>query len=168
MLISCGNNEELKTEMTVMKSKMDSTSSEINNQDAMLSGIRLSLSVIYSNLFEINRLETELKLELKKGSKKDEELIKVKVDMIRDMMKRNDIYVEEVQSSIGDEESTIAYLIFQALHGVQSRILTNNLRIAYLNNDLGEMGDDYKFLFDEFLDAEMGKWNAENELASQK
>jgi hypothetical protein len=83
-------------------------------------------------------------------------------------MKRNDIYVEEVQSSIEDEESAIAHLIFQAVHGVQSRILTNNLRIADLNNDLGEMGDDYKFLFDEFLDAEMGKWNAENELAAKE
>ena len=77
--------------MTVMKSKMDSTSSKINNQDSMLSGISRSFSVIDSNLFEINRLETELKVELKKGSKKDEELIKAKVDMIRDMMKRNDI-----------------------------------------------------------------------------
>ena len=168
MLLSCGNEEALKTELTSVRSKMDSTTVLLNNQDSLLSKINQSFSSIDSNLININKLEIGLKQELTKKGKKNKDSIRTKVDLIREMMQRNDIHVKEVQSLIGDEESAIANLVFQAVQGVRQRILANNLRIANLNQDLGEMGEDYKFLFDEFLEAEMGKWNAENELAAKE
>ena len=168
MLLSCGNEEALKTELTSVRSNMDSTTVLLNNQDSLLSKINQSFSSIDSNLININKIEIGLKQELTKKGKKNKDSIRTKVDLIREMMQRNDIHVKEVLSLIGDEESAIANLVLQAVQGVRQRILANNLRMANLNQDLGEMGEDNKFLFDEFLEAEMGKWNAENELAAKE
>jgi len=111
-------------------------------------------------------IEHELMLQMREaGTKK--EAIQANVDKMRSIMQMNQSYIEQLQGSLNASQ-TNGSTLFNIISSMEGKIVENNLRMARLNHDLGTLGEDFKGLFDEYMQAEVSKMVLEENLQAMK
>jgi hypothetical protein len=64
-----------------------------------------------------------------------------------------------------DQNSSLTNFFKGIIANAEERVRANNMRLADLNNNLKQLGDEYRLNFDEYLQAEYQKWVLEENLA---
>lgn len=144
----------------------DQLQSELAERDSVIQAIGTTFGLIDSNLVSLKQIETELMLQMREP-RKDKEAIQGNVEKMKAIMEMNKTYINDLQGSL-DVSNTTMSTLFNIINSMESKIMENNLHMARLNHDLGTLGDDFKGLFDEYMQAEVSKMVLEENLQAMQ
>jgi chromosome segregation ATPase len=161
VLQACGGED-----CTPLTDELTKVKSELAHRDSVMDAIGTTFKAIDSNMVEMRNVETEIMTQMSARSK-DKDAIKVNVDKLRTIMAMNENYVRQLEESLGASSATSASL-FMIISSMEEKIEMNNLRLAHLNHDLGTLGDDFKGMFEEYMQAEVERMVLQENLSQME
>ena len=161
-LSSCSSND---CESVVYDLKL--VRSELAARDSIIEEVGLAMSAIDSNIAQIGILELELSKNLKDSPKGKKEKIQANIDELKTVMEFNQGHIEQMQRSLG-ANAKLSDNLMGVVQSMEQKVLMSNLRLAQHNNELGNLGDDFKNLFDEYMAAEYAKMELEDNLSQME
>jgi predicted nuclease with TOPRIM domain len=160
LLTGCGE------DCTPLTQERDQLEAELAQRDSVIQAIGTTFGLIDSNLVSLKEIETELMLQMREP-RKDKEAIQGNVDKMKAIMELNKTYINDLQGSLDVSNATMSTL-FNIINSMDNKIMENNLHMARLNHDLGTLGEDFKGLFDEYMQAEVSKMVLEENLQAMQ
>lgn len=151
VIMSCTTNDCKSVE-----TELANTRQELANRDAMLDEFGTAISAVDSNLEMMSSLEKELAESLQSSAKDKKERIQENVNRLKELMASNRDYLGQMQETL-DANQHISANLMGVVESMQEKVMMNNLRLARHNNDLETLGDDFKDMFEEYIQAEYAR-----------
>ncbi|MEX2597625.1 MAG: hypothetical protein WEC59_11910 [Salibacteraceae bacterium] len=149
-----------------VEAELAAAKEQITMRDSTLDQIGRTFGMIDSNLLSIKQVEAELMQQMRAPGK-DKSAIQQNVQKMKGIMEMNQSFIDQLQNNLRASSATTTTL-FTIIHSMEDRMLENNLRLARLNHDLGVLGEDFKGLFDEYMQAEVSKMVLEENFETMK
>tara|TARA_B110000046_G_C13009230_1_gene405892 strand:- start:238 stop:741 length:504 start_codon:yes stop_codon:yes gene_type:complete len=143
-ITSCGGENG-----TPLQSELSEAKAEVANRDSLLEAIGSTFSMIDSNMVSMESIEDEL-VEQMKSPDRNGDVIKENVDKLKRIMVMNQSYIDRLEDNLSMSSSTSMNL-FSIISSMVDKVMHNNLRLARLNHDLGSLGDDFKNMFNDYM-----------------
>ena len=151
IMISCTTND-----CKSIEAELANTKQELAERDAMLDDFGTAISAVDSNLEMMSSLERELAESLQSSAKDKRERIQENVNRLKELMASNRDYLGQMQETL-DANRHISANLMSVVESMQEKVMMNNLRLARHNNDLETLGDDFKNMFEEYIQAEYAR-----------
>ena len=147
LLSSCGQ------DCKPVEDELRSARSALAKKDSTLALIGHTFHAIDSNILAMREVESELMGQMQ-ARNRDKDAIRLNVEKLKNIMAMNQDYIKKLENNLGESSATSADL-FSIIGSMEEKIAMNNLRLAHLNHDLGTMGEDFKGMFEEYMQAEV-------------
>ena len=151
IIAACGE----KQDCSPVQTELDQTKRELAQRDSILDAIGLTFQAIDSNMKQMRIVESEIMIQMKEKVR-DKDAIRENVEKMRSIMELNQSYITRLEENLGATSANSAHL-FSIISSMEEKMEMNNLRMAHLNHDLGMLGDDFKDIFQEYMQAEVDK-----------
>ena len=151
---------------TPLQNELNETKSELANRDSLLDAIGSTFSMIDSNMLSMKAIEGEL-IEQLKSPKANGDAIRLNANKMKEIMALNQAYIDRLENNLSASSSTSMNL-FSIISSMEDKVMNNNLRLARLNHDLGSLGDDFKDMFNEYMQAEVDRMVLQENLQSME
>lgn len=158
---SCGGED-----CTPLQNELNETKSELANRDSLLDAIGSTFSMIDSNMLSMKAIEGEL-IEQMKSPEANGDAIRLNANKMKEIMALNQAYIDRLENNLSASSSTSMNL-FSIISSMEDKVMNNNLRLARLNHDLGSLGDDFKDMFNEYMQAEVDRMVLQENLQSME
>lgn len=136
---------------------------DVSERDSLMSVFGSAIAGIDSNVVLLGELEEELTESLKSPSKEKEARVSENVEKLRNLMALNQDYIEQLENTLS-MNNNISKNLFGIVKTMEHKIAKSNMRLARHSGELDELGEDFRNLFDEYMQAEYAKMELEESM----
>lgn len=148
---------------TTVEKELTQLKKEVTERDSLMSVFGSAIAGIDSNVILLGELEQDLTESLKSPSKEKEARVGENVEKLRNLMALNQDYIEQLENTL-NMNNNISKNLFGIVKTMEHKIAKSNMRLARHSGELEELGEDFRNLFDEYMQAEYAKMELEESM----
>lgn len=142
------------------------TKSQLEQRDSLLNAIGSAFRMVDSNLVTMRSVESDLIHQLK-NDRTNEAGIRENIGKLKHVMAMNQSQLDQLRSNLS-ASSKLSGNLLSIVNGMEEKIVSNNLRLVKLNDNLGVLGADFKDVFADYLQSEQLRLGLETDLEEAK